>query len=104
MKMGRLDLPRADTFDVRVADRTVARLRALDAKPFSITCSLMWPHDPNVVPAQYYERTDPAKIAFPANHRVREPRFDDDVSRQMMARETDTGCASSSASTTARCT
>jgi arylsulfatase A-like enzyme len=89
-KMGRLEIERTDTFDVRVADRTVERLRKLDDRPFSITCSLMWPHDPNVVPAPYYERTDPAKIKFPANHRTREPRFEKDVSRQMMARQTDT--------------
>src|SRR5262249_14242198 len=30
------------------------------------------------------------KIEFPANHGVREQRFEDDISRQMMARSTDT--------------
>ena len=73
-----------------MASRTVERLRKLDERAFSITCSLMWPHDPNVIPAPYYERTDPAKIEIPANHAVREARFEKDVSRQMMARETDT--------------
>ena len=89
LKMGRLELPRTDTFDVRVANRAIGRLQGLDERPFSITCSLMWPHDPNVVPAAYYERTDPAKIEIPANQGVREARFENDISRQMMARQTD---------------
>jgi len=88
-KMGKLEFARTDTFDVRVADRTVKRLQSLDSRPFSITCSLMWPHDPNVVPAEYYARTDPAKIELPANGGVREARFENDVSRQMVARHTE---------------
>jgi arylsulfatase A-like enzyme len=89
-KMGRLEFPRTDTFDVRVADRTVKRLESLDNRPFSITCSLMWPHDPNVVPAEYYARTDPAKIELPANRGLREARFEDDISRRMVGRSTET--------------
>jgi arylsulfatase A-like enzyme len=86
VKMGRLNMPRGDLFDVRVADRTVQRLRALDQRPFSMTCSLMWPHDPNVVPMPYYETSDPEKIELRGNAAIREHRFENDLSRQMVAR------------------
>ncbi|MFN7939822.1 MAG: sulfatase-like hydrolase/transferase [Bryobacteraceae bacterium] len=88
-RMGRLELPMKDVFDVRVADRTIARLRASNGGPQSITCSLNWPHDPNVVPAPWYEETDPRQIALPANSGVREKRFEKDTSWLMMARSAD---------------
>jgi arylsulfatase A-like enzyme len=88
-KMGRLNMSRGDLFDVRVADRTVQKLQSLDNRPFSITCSLMWPHDPNVVIMPYYDASDPAQIELPRNGRVREQRFEKDVSRQMVARHSD---------------
>ena len=83
-KIGRLELPLAKNFDVRVAEKTVERLRALGNKPFAITCSLNAPHDPNVVPSPYYEQFDPKKIKLPSNHSAVEPAFDQDWSRLMV--------------------
>jgi len=89
MKVGRLDLPRGDLFDVRVADHTVQKLRSLDARPFSLTCSLMWPHDPNVIPMPYYADYHPSRIELRGSGNVRERRFENDFSRQIMARHSD---------------
>ena len=86
LKMGRLDLPPGQCFDVRVADLTERRLRDLGGRgrPFMVTCSFNGPHDPNVVPSPYYEAFDPAKIELPANRNVRESRFEKDWSRQII--------------------
>ncbi len=88
-RMGRLEMAQGDVFDVRVANRTIDRLRNAGSAPQSITCSLNWPHDPNVVPSPWYENSDPAAIRYPANFDVRESRFERDTSRQMVARATD---------------
>jgi arylsulfatase A-like enzyme len=84
-KTGRLDLPVDQVFDYRVAERTVRRLRSLGPNPFMITCSLNWPHDPNVVPSPYYERFDPERINLPANYGQLEARFANENSRQVIA-------------------
>ena len=89
LKIGRLDLSHKDLFDIRVADRTVQKLRSLDARPFSMTCSLMWPHDPNVIPMPYYADYDPGHIELRGNGSIRERRFENDLSRQGMARHSD---------------
>jgi choline-sulfatase len=83
-KAGRLDLPLAQVFDVRVADRTIERLRSVGRGPFMVTCSLNYPHDPYVTPSPYYEATDPAKIVFPANFHRREPRFENEWARRVI--------------------
>lgn len=84
-KIGCLELPLSQSFDVRVADKTVGRLRSLGPEPFAITCSFNTPHDPNVVPSPYYEQFDPARIVLPSNFGHRELRFEEDWSRQMVA-------------------
>lgn len=84
-KMGRLQLPLAQHFDVRVADKTVERIAALRDRPFMITCSFNAPHDPNVVPSPYYEMFDPARITLPANRGVIEERFRNDWGRRIVA-------------------
>jgi arylsulfatase A-like enzyme len=86
LKIGRLELPLKQDFDVRVADLTVERIRALvgQRRPFMITCSFNGPHDPNVVPSPYYEAFDPDKIELPRNLAVREKRFEKDWSRQIV--------------------
>ena len=84
-KMGRLKLPLEQCFDVQVADRTCDRIRSLrDDQPFMITCSFIWPHDPNVVPSPYYEAFDPKDIELPANIHVREELFEKDWSREIV--------------------
>ncbi len=84
-RMGRLALPLAQNFDVRVADKTVERIAAADGRPFMITCSFNAPHDPNVVPSPYYEAVDPQTIELPANRYLREKRFESQWSRQVVA-------------------
>ncbi len=86
-KMGRLKLTPEQWYDVRVADRTVQRIQAVSGqdKPFMITCSFVWPHDPNVVPSPYYEMFDPEKIKLPANWTNPEERFEKEWSRRIIA-------------------
>ena len=87
VKMGRLKLPLEQCCDVQVADLTCRRLRALeDSKnPFMITCSFVWPHDPNVAPSPYYEAFDPEKIELPRNRHIREEHFEKNWSRQIIS-------------------
>jgi len=86
LKMGRLKLPLEQVFDVRVAQLTAHRIRALagQGKPFMITCSFNGPHDPNVVSSPYYEEFDPDKIRLPDNVSATEKRFEKDWSRQIV--------------------
>jgi arylsulfatase A-like enzyme len=83
-KMGRLELPLEQSFDVQVADHTIARLGQLGPEPFSLTCSFNYPHDPNVVPAPYYDRFDPDVIELPANWGRLDERFAKDWSREVV--------------------
>jgi len=85
VKMGRLQLPLSQNFDVRVADKTIERIAAVRDRPFMITCSFNAPHDPNVVPSPYYEMFDPAKITLPANRNMLESRFVRDWGRRIVA-------------------
>jgi arylsulfatase A-like enzyme len=49
-----------------------------------VTCSFVWPHDPNVVPSPYYEAFDPDKIELPKNRHVREARFEKEWAREII--------------------
>jgi arylsulfatase A-like enzyme len=80
-RIGRLKLKPEQTFDYLVADRTIQAIRNADGRPFSITCSFNWPHDPNVIPAPYYEQFDPARLELPANHGDVEGYFEKNWSR-----------------------
>ncbi len=86
-KMGRLKFDLAQCLDVRVARRTQDKLRQIASSrlPFMLTCSFVWPHDPNVVPSPYYEMFDPDKIALPSNRHVREQLFEKDWSRRIIS-------------------
>jgi arylsulfatase A-like enzyme len=85
-KMGRLKLPLSQCYDVQIADLTCEKLNALrfSPKPFMITCSFNWPHDPNVVPSPYYEMFDPDEIELPANRHTREEHFEKNWSREII--------------------
>jgi len=83
-KIGKLELPAEQTCDVRVCDKTVERIKELKDRPFMITCSFNWPHDPNVVPSPYYEMFDPDKVTLAENRNVREERFEKDWGRQIV--------------------
>lgn len=85
LKMGRLQLAPSEIFDVRVADRTMERMRRAADQPFSITCSFNWPHDPNVIHSPYYDSMDAGRIELPPTLGQREARFEKDLSRQMVA-------------------
>ncbi len=84
-KMGRLKLPHQQNLEVRIADKTVDRIRSTTSKPFMITCSFNGPHDPNVIHSPYYEMFDPAKIRLPANRHFREKLFENNWSRRIVA-------------------
>lgn len=85
VKMGRLALPLPQQFDVRVADKTVEQINSTRTGSFMMTCSFNAPHDPNVVPAPYYEMFDPAAVKLPDNRGVVEKRFDNEWSRRIVA-------------------
>ncbi len=84
-KMGRLELETSQVFDVRVADKTIERLRTVGDESFMITCSLNEPHDPNVVPSPYYEMFSPDEIELPANYASRAKRFENEWSRKFVS-------------------
>jgi len=84
-KMGRLDLPVEQNCDVRVCDKTIEAIRAAQGRPFMITCSFNYPHDPNVVPSPYYDMFDPDKISLAVNRNSREGRFEKEISRHIVA-------------------
>lgn len=55
-KMGILEMPVQDVFDYRVAQKSIDFLKKDRKKSFMLTCSFNMPHDPNVIPAEYYAR------------------------------------------------
>ena len=90
-RMGKLELPLEECFDFRVASRTVRALSQASERPLSITCSFNWPHDPNVVPAPYYDQFDPEALALPENFEQRATRFENDWGRRIVADLGETG-------------
>ena len=84
-KMGRLEFPPEQVFDVLVADRACACLRNAGPEPFMVTASFNYPHDPNVVPSPYYEMFPPDALRLPSNSSTREPRFEGEWSRRVVA-------------------
>ena len=80
-KIGILDMPIEQTYDDRIAVRCIEAIR--QAKPpFMLTCSFNMPHDPNVVPARYYDAVDPAKIIADVT-RPCEEIYQHDLSREI---------------------
>ena len=91
-KTGRLNLQVDQVFDYRVAEQTIRRIKAVGRNPFMITCSLNWPHDPNVVPSPYYDSFDPNRIKLPANFASPpEARFAQEISRRIVTDAGDQG-------------
>lgn len=83
-KIGRLDLPVDQNCDVRVCDKTIDAIKASKDRPFIVTASFNYPHDPNVVPSPYYEMFDPDKVSLSDNSDIREKRFEGDWSRHIV--------------------
>jgi len=67
-KIGRLRLDPNQWVDWVTCDKAIAMLDELKGsdKPFMITSSFIWPHDPNFAPMPYYGMFDPAKIPDPS--------------------------------------
>lgn len=84
-KAGRLDLPLEDSYDHRIALRTVDAIKKCRNKPLMLTCSFNHPHDPNLVPSPYYEMFDPENIELPSNSCFLEEQFRDEWGREIVA-------------------
>ncbi|MBB6462631.1 sulfatase family protein [Flammeovirga kamogawensis] len=85
IKMGRLRLKPEDWIDDILANRTVASIKNATAqdKPFMITTSFIWPHDPNFVPDPYYGLFNPDSLQMPLT-KLPETKFDKSWSRRMV--------------------
>ncbi len=84
-RMGRLvGMPAEDLFDAKTVKKTLEFLDNSPVKPFALTCSLIYPHDPYVVPSPYYEMYDPDALELPANYESREARFENDWTREFV--------------------
>ncbi|MFO7946940.1 MAG: sulfatase-like hydrolase/transferase [Armatimonadota bacterium] len=83
-RMGRLEMPLEEVFDVQATARAVNRLQEVDGEPFMITCSMEFPHNPSVCPSPYYEMFEPDDIELPANIDACEKRFEDTMSRRVL--------------------
>lgn len=90
-KMGRLEFPLNQNFDVQVTDRGVDRLGQVARDPFMVTCSFNYPHDPNVAPSPHYDAFEPARLGLPDNFESRGARFDNEWSRQIVTDLGDAG-------------
>jgi arylsulfatase A-like enzyme len=89
-KAGLLQFPLKDVFDVRVADRTAERIHSPGSRPWMVTCSFNYPHDPNVVPSPYYESFAAERMPLPSSFGQPEARFAAEWSRRIVE---DTGQA-----------
>jgi arylsulfatase A-like enzyme len=90
-KTGRLRIPLESNFDVRVADKVIEAIEGSDNKPFILTCSFNYPHDPNVVPDPYYSMFNPDSIQLPVNYHDIDPYFYDTWSNRMVNELEETG-------------
>lgn len=61
-KLGRLDIEVENTFDYKVASKSIDFINNIGENPFSLTCSFNLPHDPNVIPDPYYSMVHPSEI------------------------------------------
>ena len=83
--MGKLDLPLEDCFDFQLADRVIETIekKAAEGQPFFVNAAFNVPHDPYIVPAEYYELFPLDEIELPANFDALEERFIRDWGRQV---------------------
>lgn len=86
-KSGRLEMDMDkwyDSISVKQTLETINNFNDKEGKPFMITCSVEFPHNPNVVASPYYEMFDRDKIQLPSNYENIEPRFENDWSRSIV--------------------
>jgi arylsulfatase A-like enzyme len=83
--MGRLDLELEDCYDFQVADKAIATIEkhAAANQPFMINCAFNVPHDPYLVPKEYYDIFPLDSIELPANAHAIHKRFTRDWGREV---------------------
>ena len=83
-KIGRLRTSENGWVDWPTCEHAIAELNALKGsdKPFMITASFIYPHDPNFVCSPYYDRFNPATLPIPGSQLI-EQRYTADWSYQM---------------------
>lgn len=84
INMGRLLMPVEECHDANITQKTIQKLNDLKGsdKPFSITCSFIWPHDPNFISDPYYSAIDPDKISM-SDIKVMEDRYKKDWAHEI---------------------
>ena len=83
-RIGRLKLDTDQWVDYQVATRAIETMTSYkdSGRPFMVTASFIWPHDPNFAPSEYYDRIDPDKLQLPGTP-VIEDIYKDDWSAQL---------------------
>ena len=83
-KIGRMRMGEEGWVDWATCERTIARLNTLKGsdKPFMVTASFIYPHDPNFVCSPHYDRFDPAVLPIPGTPFV-EQRYTSEWSYQL---------------------
>lgn len=81
-KIGRLCLDVEDTYDYKVADKSINFIKNVDNTPFMLTCSFNSPHDPNIIPSPYYEKINIDDIKCDVN-KFCEEYFDGNLSKEV---------------------
>jgi arylsulfatase A-like enzyme len=83
--MGMLDLPLEDCFDTQIADRAIEIIESKTAagQPFYLNAAFNVPHDPYIVPKEYYDLFPIEEIELPDNFNALEDRFKHDWARQV---------------------
>jgi arylsulfatase A-like enzyme len=84
-KMGRLKIKPEEWIDGILAKKTIARIKESGEtkNPFMLTCSFIWPHDPNFAPSPYYEMFNPDSLKVP-EFNTPEQKFENSWSRRMV--------------------
>lgn len=92
MKMGRLRAPGYKWHDEICTEKTLEKIEKYrnSDKPFAITCSFIWPHDPNFVHDPYYSSLSADSMELSAVREL-EKVFCKDWSHQMMVQFKDEG-------------
>lgn len=93
MKIGRLKCTPPEWHDDICARKAIEAIKANknSEKPFSITCSFIWPHDPNFVPDPYYSSLNPADFK-PSGTQFLESKFATNWSHEMVRQYGTAGC------------
>ena len=83
-KIGRLRDEPGSWVDAMVCDKTIETLNALkgSGRPFMITTSFIYPHDPNFVSSPYYEMFDPGTLETAGTDKI-EKIYEKDWSAQL---------------------